>query len=213
MGYCCTPFRIDFDVLNEVRGSRHAALLERIGAHITMLVPEVAGPRPPLVARLRAWASGDGDDRDPGVAARRVLHAARQIVDGSRLSAARAAEYADALNAICWVLGSALDNAEVAPAPPAHFTAVDAVLRERGLYDRVSMSQLGFGGPPLDLPATDDCPMVGHMPPRMVAAAHCALAGLDWSGAPGDLQPTLRLLSVWMEQSSAHGQGIVCFYA
>lgn len=88
------------------------------------------------------------------------------------------------------------------------------MLRERGLYDRVSMAQLVFGGPPLNLPATDDFPAVGHMPPRMVATAHRALAGVDWSEAPDlDVQATLRLMSAWMQQASAHGQGIVCFYA
>jgi hypothetical protein len=211
MGYCCAPFRIDFDRLNAVRGSRNAAFLERLNAHIVMIT--AAAVAPPLPARLMLWAFGAGDSADPYVTRMRMMRAARHIVADVRLKPSWAAEYAAVLDAICWVLGTIMDNSEVAPAPLEHFEDVDQVLRERGLYDQVSMWQLIFSGPPIDLPALEDFPAIGHMTPASVAAAHRALAREDWSTAPDDLQPTLQLLSTWIKDASAHHEGIVCFYA
>jgi hypothetical protein len=106
-----------------------------------------------------------------------------------------------------------MDNADVAPAAIGHFEAVDQLLRERGLYDQVSRSQLVFGGPPLDLPPAEDFPAVGHMTSEMVLAAHRALVTQDWSTASEDPQPTLRLITAWIQEASDHREGIVCFYA
>lgn len=210
MGYCCTPFRVDFARLVSARGSRDRALLARVDAHLSQFVPD--DEIPPLFARLigRVYA---GEDPHPYVMKARVLHAARQIVKGSHLWPWRAAEYAEALSAICWSLGTPMDNGEVAPAAIGHFNAVDEELKARGVYEHVSFAQLIFGGAPFDLPPADDFPWYGHMAPQFVLAAHRALSTQNWSTAPDVLQPTLRRLSAWMEEASTQREAIVCFYA
>jgi hypothetical protein len=210
MGYCCTPFRIDFTRLDGVRGSRDKALLERVDEHLSQFIPDEM--MPPLHVRLigRVYA---GEDPHPYVAKMRVLDAAWHIMKGARLRPWRGAEYAEALNAICWLLGTLMANAEVAPAAIQHFNAVDDVLRERGLADQVSMLQLIFGGAPLDLPPAEDFPSVGHLTPRAVHDAHRSLSTQDWSTAPDEVRPTLERLSSWVADASASREGIVCFYA
>ena len=210
MGYCCTPFRVDFTRLIAARGSGDRALLARVDAHLSQFFPDDESP--PLFERLigRVYA---GEDPHPYVMKARILGAARQIVKGSRLWPWRADEYAEAFSAICWSLGTVMDNSEVAPAAVGHFTAVDEELKARGLCEQVSFSQLIFGGAPFDLPPADDFPWYGHMAPEFVLAADRALSSQDWSTAHDVLQPTLRRLSSWMEEASSQREGIVCFYA
>ena len=185
--------------------------MELLGYDELMAVPGSGDRR--LVRREIRSIFGQADDSSPEAVFKPVLKALAAIVKGSRLSPARAPEYVEALNAVCWVLGTAMDNGAVAPAPPAHFDAVDRILTERGIDPQITMSRLVFGGPPLGLPETDDFPAVGYLTPDQVAGAHRALAPQDWSQAPDDLRPTLQQLTAWMQEAGTHHQGIVCFYA
>ncbi len=106
-----------------------------------------------------------------------------------------------------------MDNADVAPAQPRHFTDVEAAFEAQGLKDRISMLQLVHGGPPIDVPFDGgDFPIIGHMSPEAVKAARGLIGTRDWSGVSREVRDTVQLVDHWIAAAAFRGQGLVCFY-
>lgn len=142
-----------------------------------------------------------------------ILRAVWEILHRSRLCVDRGDQYVAALQLICIAIGEGLDNQAVAPAAPAHFSAVDAALEAAGLADIITMQQLVFGGAPIAIPESDDFPAVGHLSPAKVRQARGLIASRDWSAEPPEVQATLRQVDGWLGAAAAHKQGLVCFYS
>jgi hypothetical protein len=209
---------LDVARVEALHGSRSEAFLERLlffsaPANFDAHTEKVAAlTDEEFVAWKRKHHPDDprNEEAPPNLPA--VPRAAWEILHRKRLDPDQAPDYVAALQLICMAIGEPLDNAEVAPADPVHFDAVDAALESAGLARKISMNKLVFGGPPIAIPPSDDFPAIGYLAPATVKAARGLIAKHDWSAHPAEVQATLRLVNTWIEEAASRGEGLVCIY-
>jgi hypothetical protein len=209
---------LDVARVEALRGSRSEAFLERLLFFSAVANQNAYTAKVGALSdeEFLAWKrkhypdQPEPEEAPPNLTA--VPRAAWEILHRKRLDPDRAPIYVAALQLACAAIGEPLDNAEVAPAAPIHFEAVDAALATAGLARKISMSKLVFGGPPIAIPATDDFPAIGYLTPATVKAARGLIAKHDWSAQPAEVQGTLRLVNTWIEEAASRGEGLVCFY-
>ncbi len=118
------------------------------------------------------------------------------------------------LSLICMLHGTLMDNADVAPAQPRHFTDVEAAFEAQGLKDRISMLQLVHGGPPIDVPFDGgDFPTIGHMSPEAVKAARGLIGTRDWSACPARFATPCSWSITGSPQRRSAAKGLSAFTA
>jgi hypothetical protein len=207
---------LDVVRVETMRGSRSEALLERLlffEQHQDAYTRKVDAMTD---AQFAVWKEKhypdktNKEDAPPDLPP--VPRAAWEILHRKTLDADRAELYVAALQLMCLAIGAPLDNAEVAPADPAHFDAVDAALEAAGLWRKITMNKLVFGGPPIAIPRADDLPAIGYLPPAAVKGARGLIAKHDWSAYNVEVRGTLRLMNTWIEDAASRGEGLVCFY-
>lgn len=216
-GGSATATAIDPRRLQSLPGSRNEAFFERVRffvEHFGEWTSEIntwddetflAWKRVQDAARAEDAAE---DDRSQP----RLVRAARSLLFGKRPNPEFSIEYVNLFSLICMEYGRMLQNAAVAPANPQHFTEVEEALEARGLRDRISMLQLIYGGPPIDLPFDGDFPSMGHMLPDAVKAARGVIGRHNWSDASRDVRDTVRLVDRWIDVAASYGEGLICFY-
>jgi len=209
---------LDVPRVEALRGSRNEAFLERLlffsaPANQSAYTEKVhALTDEQFVAWKRKHYPDEPEKEEAAPDLPPVPRAAWEILHRKRLDADRAHLYVAALQLICIAIGAELDNAEVAPADPEHFDAVDAALETAGLTRKISLNKLVFGGPPIAIPRTDDFPAIGYLAPATVKGARGLIAKHDWSAQPSEVQGTLRLVNTWIDEAASRGEGLVCIY-
>src|SRR5688572_30061782 len=94
--------------------------------------------------------------------------------------------YGYALEAICWHVGEELPNMGPISGASDWIEEVDGVLEGKGIP--VRLSELVYGGSPVEIPEPDDYPGIGEWSAEQVAAARAAFAGAEL----GDLDEEMR---------------------
>ncbi|GHJ42968.1 hypothetical protein Cs7R123_03100 [Catellatospora sp. TT07R-123] len=99
--------------------------------------------------------------------------------------------------------GRFLDNSPFYPCPSRHLSdTVDVELA--GLGATIRMIDLIFGGAPVEFPAPDDFPAIGHWSAAKVAANVEPLRAAASTEA--------KTIAGWLDKASAAGRGVIGFY-
>jgi hypothetical protein len=189
---CASTYRIDFEMLRQLRGSRKTQIVEQLA----QLYPDDED----------ADDYGDDEDRPPTLS-----EALAAIVNGDDIEDGSWPTYAEASNAIYQQFGVRLDANPISPSNPQFLEAVDEALEAAGVGGRFPIFDSGRTPPLLD-EAPEPFPVLSHMTPEEVASARGVLGKIDWSSRPTEIQEAIKMIDTWVEEAAAQRQGLVCCY-
>ena len=193
MSYCANTYRINFERLQRVRGSRDQRLL----AELTNAHPD---------------DGADADDYDEDEERPPAFSAAlAAIVNGDTIEDGYWPTYADASDAIYERFGTFLDSNAISPSSPQFLHSVTDTLDAAGLGTPIRIFD-SSRVPPLLSEPPEAFPILSHMTPAEVLAARGRLQSHDWSSEPQDVQEAIRMVARWIEEAAARGEGLVCCY-
>jgi hypothetical protein len=175
-------YAISFERLKRIPGSRDPALVEQVGTEFE-----------DFFARIDKL----GDDEDEILSCREAV---AQIVNGDPLSPHLGYVYGYALEAICASLGRELPNVAGISGASDWVDEVDETLRSKGVP--VELTNLIFGGSPLEIPEPDDYPFIGSWPPSVIPAALGAIRGVDLESLNYEMAETIAQLRAWLEAAA-----------
>jgi hypothetical protein len=148
----------------------------------------------------------EDEDRPPAFAV-----ALGAIINGEPIEDSYWPTYADASHAIYQQFGVMLDANAISPSNPPHLHAVSAFLDAVDIGDKVPIFNFSRT-PPLLPAAPEPFPILSHMTPREVADARGLLERIDFSAQIREVQESLRMIADWIQEASAHCEGLVCVY-
>jgi len=193
MGITITVFQVDFKQLALIPGSKDATLLDRLSS--------TGGD---ALASEELDGTGDEDDGPPAVTYDEAL---RRIIAGDLEGVAGANAYSEVLATIYDEFGHHLGDINVALwGVSAFFKGVDDALKTEGFGEL--MSDLAFGGPPLDLPLGEE-PAMGFLTPETVSKLRLTLSKTDWSRYDSGIRETIEDLGRWIDRAAKDGHGLV----
>lgn len=190
MSYALQPYAIDLAQLRRAVGSGDAELTSA------------------LVARFGRELDGlDAIDDEAEPSAREALD---QLIDGEATDGEANFRYGWCLELLCRHLGHRLSNRHWSQMQMGWFERVSALLP--GGSGGPLWSRLVYGVPPVDLPAVDDFPMVGHLAADDVETlAERVRAGIE-AAPDSEEREALDEVRRWLARASARGLGLVTFY-
>ena len=191
MAYFANVFRISFDTLAGIGGSKNASLLREL---------------------REAFPDEDEEDYDEDEEPPPTLSEAFEaIIDGTAVDDPSWHSYAAASECIYARVGTRLESNVFCPSHPDFVQAVTQALESAGLGDRVPI--LSPRASPLWPELTLDFPVLSHMTPAEVSRARGAIESGDWTTSTKSVQDALATLARWINEASSRGEGLVCSYS
>ena len=194
MGWDINVYRVDFERLLQVHGCRSEQLLQQIVSSCGLDEPREAGD--------------DDEDYDEGDAPLAAKQALRNILFDEVTDKTLDLGYGDAMAAIYQELAAEYigDLRVAAFGITSFFSAVDAVLAERGFPDY--LSNLVMGGCPTAVPVESDGAL-GFLPPSDCERFAREYARHNWDAVEPGIRDTVDDLLKWCTAAAKHGHGLV----
>ena len=194
MGWDINVYRMDFDRLLKIHGCRSEEVLQQmVSAYCFDEFDEL---------------DDEDEDYEEGDARLSASQALRNILFGEVKDNTPDPGYGDAVAAIyCALAAEHVGDLRVAAfGITSFFTAVDAVLFERGFPSY--MSDLVMGGCPMDVPVETDGAL-GFLPPSECERFAREYADRNWHGLEPGLREAVDDLLKWCRAAAKHGHGLV----
>jgi hypothetical protein len=193
MGYDFHVFRIKFDWLLQIPGSRSSRILE--------------GARPILVGHKERDDYRPEDDDPDELPPEDALD---QILEGRVPEQERGGEpYYLAVAAIYWKFAGHLDLINFGTGGIDTLTAVDAAFEKAGAPEPLRIVPLAFRGVPFRVPPGEDSPSLGFIEPADVRSAYRIFDGLSLLDMPSDVRGFAERFGIWLREASTRDQGLV----
>jgi len=192
MAYFANVYRVNFDTLQKIKGSKDAALLKQL----TTAYPDDEDEE-----------YEEDEERPPALSA-----AFAAIVNGETVEDGSWPTYAVASECIYARVGAQLESNSFSPSHPDFIEVVSQALVSAGLGERISIFLSSREAPLWPEPSLD-FPILSHMTPNEVAASRGLIQKQDWNGQPLPVQKALATVARWIDEAAARGEGLVCAYS
>ena len=190
MSNCANVYRISFDVLRQVRGSKDLRLIE---------------------ALTEAYPDEDLDYDDDEVRPPALSSAFTSIINGESVEDGSFPVYAVASDLIYGRFGMRLNANAISQSHSSLLSEIDQAFDSAGILALLPIFD-SSRDPPLLVESPLDFPSLSHMTPREVAAARGAIQAHDWGGSPKYVQEAIAMVAGWIEDAAQHHEGLVCSY-
>jgi hypothetical protein len=221
MGYCISPYAVDFDAVTAAVGSKDeqllAALVEEADDELAE-IDELSGDFDEEEEEEEDDAEGGedaGDEGDPSPGPTTAEDAIRHLIMGGPFDENATVKYGYAFEFVCRHFGDHLDNGMWSAMRLEWATQVDTALRSAGVPEQALRvhDHLMFRGPPVPLPEIES-PAIGYLGPDEVRAALAALDGARVADIKDDeRREAVEEVRGWLKTCGDSGRGLICFYA
>jgi len=154
------------------------------------------------------FTSYDADHDEGALSLRDAL---RQVIMGEALDPRAGSTYHYACKLICEHFGKFMPNAPLLPISLSFIEEVDDALRDMGVFEVISLSNLAYRGLPVDLPRPDDFPMTGYMTSAEVRVARERLDAATYGGDHTDIAEAIDCIRDMLQVVSDKGHGVLSF--
>lgn len=191
MSNCANVYRINFDTLRRIRGSKDGRLLK---------------------ALIDAYPDEDRDyDDDDAVRRPTLASAFATIINGESATNWFFGVYAIASDLIYGHFGVMLNANAISPSSASFLAEIDYAFECAELSDCFPIFN-SVRAPPLLSKSPHPPPSLSHMTPREVVAAWGIVQTRDWTSWSTDVQEAIAMVDGWINEAVTHGEGLVCFY-
>lgn len=151
------------------------------------------------ICRLQADRLAAVDDIDDE-AEMTCADAVTELITGRISNSESRHLYGYALEAICCSLGTELPNICPISAGSTYIEDGDRMLQQKRVP--LQLTDLVFGGGPVDIPRPDDYPFIGWWPAEQIAQAAIALRTIDATGLDRHMAELLEQIRSWVTQTA-----------